>query len=391
MKLLAIETSCDETAVAIVETNDCKIDNNNNPAFFDKLQTKILANIINSQINLHSPFGGVVPELAARSHLEIIDKLIIKALEEANTNLDDIDYFAATCGPGLIGGLIVGMMASKSLALLNNKKFLAVNHLEGHALTARFTHNITFPYLLLLLSGGHCQIILVKGVGNYQIIGSTIDDALGEAFDKTAKMLGLSYPGGPKIEKLAKNGDISRFILPKPLTDNPQHRYNFSFSGLKTAILRHIEKLKSQKAEYQSLRDSLNNKISEQDIADIAASFQNTASDILIDRLNNSINHQDVRNLINQQILDKVVIAGGVAANQYIFTKINNFLQSHQLKLIAPPINLCTDNALMIAWAAVENLFCPQHNFVDNLHNLKFKPRSNWPLDNIDKTDNIAI
>lgn len=229
VKILGIETSCDETAVAIVD---------------DK--KNILAHALNSQIDIHKKYGGVVPEIAARAHVEILDELILQALKESKLKLAEIDAFAATCGPGLIGGVIVGMMAAKTLASVYKKPFIAVNHLEAHALTVRLTNEVDFPYLLLLVSGGHCQILLAKNLGVYQKIGETIDDALGEAFDKVAQMLGLPYPGGPQIEKIAKLGDCNAFKFSKPLIDNfnnKEHLFNFSFSGLKTAVRRQIEKI----------------------------------------------------------------------------------------------------------------------------------------------------
>ncbi|WP_019222975.1 tRNA (adenosine(37)-N6)-threonylcarbamoyltransferase complex transferase subunit TsaD, partial [Bartonella rattaustraliani] len=244
MRLLGIETSCDETAAAVVEHNN-------------EGKSRILSNIVWSQIDHHAPYGGVVPEIAARAHVEILDSLILKALTEANTKLKEIDAIAATSGPGLIGGLLVGIMSAKALSLATGKPFIAVNHLEGHALTAVLTHNVHFPYLLLLVSGGHTQTILVHGVGNYQRLGTTIDDALGEAFDKTAKLLGLPYPGGPALEKAALLGDKNRIPLPRPLKG--EKRLDFSFSGLKTAVRQAATAMAP---------------LTEVDVADIAASFQ---------------------------------------------------------------------------------------------------------------------
>ena len=252
MKILGIETSCDETAVAIVDG--------------DK---NILANVLNSQIDLHQQYGGVVPELAARSHIEVLDGLVLQALKEANLEFKDIDAFAATSGPGLIGGVIVGMMTAKTLASIFKKPFIAINHLEAHALTVRLTNDIQFPYLFLLISGGHCQILLAKDVGDYEKLGETIDDALGEAFDKVAQMLGLPYPGGPQVEKLAKIGDAKRFNFPRPLIDSKEHLCNFSFSGLKTAVRREIERLIGE--EFSHLTSP--QKILPQDKANICASF----------------------------------------------------------------------------------------------------------------------
>ena len=324
MIVLGIETSCDETAVAIVDD-----------------QKNILSHIVSSQIDLHQEYGGVVPEIAARSHIETLDQIILKSLKEANLEFKDINAFAATSGPGLIGGLIVGMMSAKTLASIHQKPFLAINHLEGHALTVRLTNEINFPYLLLLISGGHCQILEAKGVGNYQKIGETIDDALGEAFDKVAKMLDLKYPGGPEIEKLALNGNPNRFQFPLPLIDNKDHKYNFSFSGLKTATLREIEKIKT---------------LDNQTKSDICASFQNTVTKILINRLTNSIKKVKTTQL---------VIAGGVAANRYIFDQLKEWAHSNQIEVITPPIKLCTDNGAMIAWAGIEKLKLGQIDSLD--------------------------
>lgn len=347
MKILGIETSCDETAVAIIDENK-----------------NILSHILHSQIKIHQEFGGVIPELAARSHAEILDELIILALKEANLEFTNIDAFAATSGPGLIGGVIVGMVAAKTLAAVFNKPFLAINHLEGHALTARLTNNVNYPYLLLLISGGHCQIINVKNFSNYQKIGETIDDALGEAFDKVAQMLGLPYPGGPALEELAKKGNENRFNFSKPLIYDKNHLFNFSFSGLKTAVRREIEKLINE--DFSHLTSIA--KIQEQDKADIAASFQKIVCEILINRLENTVNLQ----LKNEA--KTIVIAGGVAANKYIFAKLNDWAKTKKLNLIAPPIKFCTDNAAMIAWVGVEKML------VGQVDSLDFKPKSRWSL-----------
>jgi len=350
LKILGIESSCDETAVSIVD---------------DK--KNILSHIINSQIDIHQEFGGVVPELAARSHGDLIDKLILKALKDANLTLSDIDGFAATCGPGLIGGVIVGMMAAKTLASIYKKPFLAINHLEAHALTTRLINEIKFPYLLLLISGGHCQILLCKGLNDYQKFGETIDDAIGEAFDKTAQMLGLRYPGGPEIEKLAKKGDEDYFKFPKPLIDNKNHDhlYDFSLSGLKTAIRRKIENITNEEFNHNTTPK----KLSDQQKADICASFQKTILNIIINRLSNVLNDFDL-NYIND-----LVISGGVAANQYIYNNLKIWSKTYNLNLTAPPIKLCTDNAAMIAWTAIEKL--KKQGEGDDLN---FKPRSRWEL-----------
>lgn len=353
MKVLGIETSCDETAVAIVEYDEVSG------------QKNILSHVINSQIAIHQKYGGVVPEVAARGHIEVLDGLILEALKNANLNFSDIDAFAATSGPGLIGGVIVGMMAAKSLASVFQKPFIAVNHLEAHALTVRLTNEVEFPYLLLLLSGGHCQILLCKGIGNYQKIGETIDDALGEAFDKVAQMLGLPYPGGPAIEKIAKLGDENRFKFSRPLIDNfsgEQHIFNFSFSGLKTAVRRQIEKIIGEDFSHSTSAQ----KLIEQDKLDIAASFQKTVVSIILNRLENAV--------AAGYKSDFLVIAGGVAANRYIFSSLENWALSHNIKVITPPIKLCTDNAAMIAWCGIEKL---KLGLVDDLN---FKPKARWEL-----------
>lgn len=344
MKILGIETSCDETAVAIIDD-----------------QKNLLSHILRSQIDIHKKFGGVIPEIAARSHAEILDELILLALKEANLEFEDIDAFAATSGPGLIGSVIVGMVAAKTLASVFQKPFLAVNHLEGHALTARFTNNVEFPYLLLLISGGHCQIIDVKDFGSYEKIGETIDDALGEGFDKVAQMLGLSYPGGPALEKLALQGDENRFKFSKPLIYDKDHLFNFSFSGLKTAVRREIEKLLGENFSHLTSPQ----KISEKDKCDIAASFQKTVSEILINRLQNVVKHKLPQTR-------QIVIAGGVAANRYIFSALENWAEKYEIKIIAPPIKLCTDNGAMIAWVGVEKLRAGKVDAID------FKPKARW-------------
>ncbi len=348
MKILGIETSCDETAVAIIDE-----------------QKNILAHVLNSQIELHKKFGGVVPELAARGHVEVLDDLILQALSDANLKFEDIDGFAATSGPGLIGGVIVGMMAAKTLASVFQKPFIAVNHLEAHALTARLTSDLEFPYLLLLISGGHCQILLARGIGDYEKIGETIDDALGEAFDKVAQMLGLSYPGGPAVEKMAKSGDENRFKFSRPLIDGflkKEHLCNFSFSGLKTAVRREIEKLINE--DFSHLTSP--QKILEQDKADICASFQRVVCEIIVNRLENV----DLR----ERLVKKLVIAGGVAANRCIFSALQNWSKKHDLEVVAPPIALCTDNAAMVAWAGLEKLRLGMKD------DLNFKPRARWEL-----------
>ena len=342
MRVLGIETSCDETAAAIVERDE-------------NGKIKILSNVIWSQIEDHVPYGGVVPEIAARAHVEILDGLVKQALDEANTKLHHVDAIAATGGPGLVGGLLVGLMTAKALALAADKPFITVNHLEGHALTAKLTNNLSYPYLLLLVSGGHTQVVLVKGLGDYQRLGTTIDDALGEAFDKTAKLLGLPYPGGPAIEKLARAGNSHRIELPRPLKG--EKRLDFSFSGLKTAV-------RQAAIEMQPL--------TEQDIADIAAAFQLAVTDTLSDRIERSLG------LFKQLYPDAkaaLVVAGGVAANQAIRSELQKLCDIYEFAFIAPPMSLCTDNAAMIAYAGLE------HFLQGETSSLDIAPRSRWPLD----------
>lgn len=346
MKILGIETSCDETAVAIVDG-----------------EKNILSHVLKSQIELHKKFGGVVPELAARGHVEVLDELILASLKEANLKFEEIDGFAATSGPGLIGGVIVGMTAAKTLASIYQKPFLAINHLEAHALTARLCNDLEFPYLLLLISGGHCQILFANGVSDYEKLGETIDDALGEAFDKIAQMLDLPYPGGPSVEKLAHEGDEKRFKFSRPLIDSKNHEHlcDFSFSGLKTAVRREIEKLTGEDFSHFTTPK----KVNEKDKADICASFQRVVCEIIINRL---------ENVLEKKSAKKLVIAGGVAANRYIFSRLQNWAVKHQMEVIAPPIALCTDNAAMVAWAGVEKLRSGKED------ELSFKPRARWEL-----------
>ena len=355
MIVLGIETSCDESAVAIVD---------------DK--KNILANEIFSQIDIHKIYGGVVPELSARSHLEVIDKIILLALKTANLNFNQIDGFSATCGPGLIGSVIVGMTCGKALSSIYQKPFLAVNHLEGHVLTARLTSEIEFPYLVLLVSGGHCQILIAHALGKYEKLGETIDDALGEAFDKVAQMLNLPYPGGPQIEKLAKMGDENKYKFPRPLIDAKNHDrlFDFSFSGLKTAVRREIEKLIGDEFNIKLVEE----KISLQTKADISASFQKTVSEILINRLQNIVkNHQYFANNSHLSI-SKLVVAGGVSANKYLIERLTNFANNFNLQVVSPPLKLCTDNGAMIAWVGIEKL---KNNLIDDL---SFAPKARWNL-----------
>lgn len=339
MIVLGIETSCDETAAAIVTDGG-----------------KVLSNVVLSQIESHKPYGGIVPEVAARAHMETTDAVVARAMDDAGLGFEQIDAVAATGGPGLIGGVIVGVMTAKAIALGQNIPFIAVNHLEGHALTARLTGKVEFPYLLLLVSGGHCQLLAVKGVGDYARLGTTIDDALGEAFDKSAKVLGLDYPGGPAIEKLAKNGDPARFPLPRPMKGRPG--CDFSFSGLKAAVKRSVDALPP-------------GPLKEKDVADMAASFQQAASECINDRSKNAIamfkqSHPGGSHL---------VVAGGVAANKALRGGLEELASQTQMTLIAPPPALCTDNAAMIAWAGVEKIKNGDASGLD------FAPRPRWPLD----------
>jgi len=333
MRVLGIETSCDETAVAIVEAD-----------VGDRPVGRILANVVYSQLTEHRRFGGVVPEIAARAHLERIDGLVEQALAESGLALGDLDGIAATGGPGLIGGVMVGVMTAKAIAFAHEKPFLAINHLEGHALSVRLTEQVEFPYLLLLVSGGHCQLLTVRGPGDFTRLGTTIDDAAGECFDKTAKLLGLGFPGGPAVERAAKGGDINRFKLPRPMWRKPG--CDFSFSGLKTAVRLMAESLP---------------KNDPQAIADLCASFQRTVGDVLVDRCGNALARAPS---------DTLVVAGGVAANTYLRGR----LEGLGVRLVAPPIKFCTDNGAMIAWAGIERL---RRGMVDALD---FAPRPRWPL-----------
>jgi N6-L-threonylcarbamoyladenine synthase len=345
MLILGIETSCDETSAAIVSD-----------------RREILSNVLLTQLDQHIACGGVVPEVAARSHLDQLDSVIRHALKEADITLDKIDAVAATGGPGLIGGVIVGVTTAKTIALAKNIPFIAVNHLAGHALTARLTHDIVFPYLLLLVSGGHCQLMIVQSPLDYDILGETMDDAAGEAFDKTAKLLGIPYPGGPQIEKLAKQGDPLKFQFPRPLfhKKEPEFSCSFSFSGLKTAVRQTIEKLGD---------------LTEKTRADCAASFQYAVGEILANRTLNAMKKCRERN-IN---LTHFVVAGGVAANEYLRQLLEKTAMSQNMKFVAPPLNLCTDNAAMIAWGGIEKM---RLNQIDSL---SFVPRPRWPLSELER------
>jgi N6-L-threonylcarbamoyladenine synthase len=340
MIVLGIETSCDETAAAVVTDGT--------PA------RRIRSNLVHSQLIEHAPYGGVVPEIAARAHLGRLDRLVRRALAKAGASTGEIDAVAAAAGPGLIGGLIVGTMMAKGIAWAAGKPFIAVNHLEAHALSVRLTDDAAFPYLLLLVSGGHCQLLACAGVGRYTRLGTTLDDAAGEAFDKTAKLIGLGYPGGPAIERAAQGGDARRFALPRPLSGRPG--CDFSFSGLKTAVRR-----------IALDRDPLDVR----DRADLAASIELAICEALCDRTANAIawfrrHRPEGRSL---------VVAGGVAANIRLRHRLAVLAHSSELDFVAPPEALCTDNAAMIAWAGVERL---RLGLVDGLD---AAPRPRWPLD----------
>lgn len=344
MLVLGIESSCDDTGAAIVSD-----------------EKEILGEALQSQEE-HKQYGGVVPEIAARAHLERVDEIVSSCVQRAGVQLQDIDAIAASAGPGLIGGVVVGVMTAKSLALALNKPFIAVNHLEGHALCARIAHDIQFPYLLLLVSGGHCQILVVKNVGEYERLGTTIDDAAGEAFDKVAKMLRLGYPGGPMIEKLAATGNDSRFTLPRPLLGS--NDCNLSFSGLKTAVRKIIESYSPDGIVEHAI-------LPKQDVSDICACFQMTATDCLVRKLEKAIKYFKQKYPEGQHI----VVSGGVASNTYLRGKLKELSNNYNLEFAAPPIRFCTDNGVMVAWAGLERF---RQGLVDSLD---FKPRPRWPLD----------
>ncbi|WP_090072675.1 tRNA (adenosine(37)-N6)-threonylcarbamoyltransferase complex transferase subunit TsaD [Cohaesibacter marisflavi] len=350
MIVLGIETSCDETAAAVVRRYDDTSGDERSG------QGEILSNVVLSQIEDHAAYGGVVPEIAARAHVEALDGIIKTAMAEAGMRFDQLDAVAATSGPGLIGGVLIGLMSAKAIAAAHDLPLIAVNHLEGHALTARLTNNAPFPHLILLVSGGHSQILLVKGVGDYERWGTTIDDALGEAFDKTAKLLGLPYPGGPEVEKAALNGDSKRFALPRSMKG--RDGYDFSFSGLKSAVRREAEKIAP---------------LSDQDIADLCASFQAAICDILADRIDKALVTFSER--FPEKKEPQLVVAGGVASNKAIRATLDTVLAKRGAKLVAPPIKLCTDNGVMIAWAGAERFALGMSDPLD----APARPR--WPLD----------
>ncbi|MBM3477585.1 MAG: tRNA (adenosine(37)-N6)-threonylcarbamoyltransferase complex transferase subunit TsaD [Alphaproteobacteria bacterium] len=336
--VLGIETSCDETAAAVLRGD-----------------RRILSSVVLSQVALHEVHGGVVPEIAARAHLDHCDEVVRRAVAESGVGWTGIGAVAATVGPGLIGGLVVGAMTGKAIALALGVPFLAINHLEGHALSPRLDPGVAFPYLLLLASGGHCQFLVVEDRGRYSRLGGTIDDAAGEAFDKTAKLLGLGYPGGPALERAAASGDPARFALPRPMAGRPG--CDFSFSGLKTAMRHAVEALDGEPGA--------------RDVADLAASFQRAAADVVADRARNALRMAEERGVAPTAL----VVAGGVAANAEIRARLAAVGAGHGLELRAPPLRLCTDNAAMIAWAGVERLARGERDPLD----APARPR--WPLD----------
>jgi N6-L-threonylcarbamoyladenine synthase len=341
--VLGLETSCDETAAAVVLREPDG-------------SGRILSNIVRSQWESHRPFGGVVPEIAARAHVECLDVLILEAMREADASFDDLAAVAATTGPGLIGGLIVGAITGKAIALARGLPFIAVHHLEAHALTVGLTEGVAPPYLLLLVSGGHTQLLIVRGVGQYERLGTTIDDALGEAFDKTAKLLGLGLPGGPAVEEIARRGDARRFDLPRPMFGREEP--HFSFAGLKTAVRRTAEKLSP---------------LADQDVADIAASFEAAIADVVADRCARGMDLAVAR--LGRLAPLRFVAAGGVAANQRLRSTLFELAQSRGFSFHVPPVALCGDNAAMIAWTGAERL---AQGMIDPL-DAPVHPR--WPLD----------
>jgi N6-L-threonylcarbamoyladenine synthase len=342
MIVLGIETSCDETAAAVV----------------DDART-VRADVVRAQIERHAPYGGVVPEIAARAHLELLGDVVTRALADAGVGYGELSAVAATGGPGLIGGVIVGVMTAKAIAAARRLPFIAVNHLEGHALSPRLSHGVEFPYLLLLVSGGHCQLAVAEGVGRYRRLGATLDDAVGESFDKAAAMLGLGYPGGPEVEAAAATGDPAAYDLPRPLRGRPG--CDFSFSGLKTALRLAVEAVPSSNLGRGA-------------VADFAASFQHAVTEILVDRCQNAIAAFQAGWPGGRTF----VIAGGVAANGAIRTRLAALAAAAGLDFVAPPQRLCTDNGAMIAWAGIERLRLSRIDRHD------FAPRPRWPLESLD-------
>ena len=346
MIVLGIETTCDETAAAVIERGD-------------NGRGRIRSNIVLSQIADHAAFGGVVPEIAARAHVEVLDLLIGRAMTEAGCAFRDIDGVAAAAGPGLIGGVIVGLTTAKAIALVKGKPLIAVNHLEAHALTARLTDYVPFPYCLFLASGGHTQIVAVRGVGDYVRLGTTRDDAIGEAFDKTAKLLGLGYPGGPQVEKEALAGDPARFTLPRPMIGRID--CDFSLSGLKTALRLEAERVAP---------------LTDQDVADLCAAFQQAVVDVVADRLSHGL--RMFRGTFGTP--SSLVAAGGVAANDAIRKVLSRLAFENGTVLVVPPPELCTDNGAMIAWAGAERLALGLTDPLD------MAPRARWPLGEVTKS-----
>jgi len=336
--VLGIETSCDETAAAVVAGD-----------------RTVLAERLLSQLDDHAPYGGIVPEIAARAHLAHLDKLVAETMAAAKLGFGDLSAVAATGGPGLIGGVMVGVMTAKAIAAVHKLPFLAVNHLEGHALSPRLTHDVAFPYLLLLVSGGHCQLLAAEGVGRYVRLGGTVDDAAGEAFDKVAKMLGLGYPGGPAVERAAKQGKPGRFRLPRPMKG--REGADFSFAGLKTAVRQAIAQLPGGRA-------------STADTSDLCRDFQDAVSEIVADRTRHALQRFRKEWPAGRAL----VVAGGVAANAALRAVLAGAASEAGLDFVAPPLRYCTDNAAMIAWAGIERLALGQRDRLD------FAPRPRWPL-----------
>ena len=339
MIVLGIETSCDETAASVVESK--------------RNYKKVLSNILYSQFKEHKSFGGVVPEIAFREHVKLIDKIILRALKKSKKNFKDIDVIAATGGPGLHGGLLIGTTIAKSISLSINKPFLPINHLEGHILSPRIEHDLSFPFLVLLVTGGHTMLVIAHKVGKYEILGSTLDDALGEAFDKVAKLLDIGFPGGPQIEKFAKMG--SPIIeLAKPLINS--NDCNFSFSGLKTSVLKIVNSKKNKTKQFKS---------------DLCSSFQSTILQILKKKSEIALKIFN-RKYPNKK--KKIVVVGGVASNDFLKKKLEEFVKKENSNLFVPKKNLCTDNAAMIAWVAVEKFKKNKKN------NFNFQPLPNWHI-----------
>lgn len=342
LTLLGIETSCDETAAAVVRG-------------LPPGPGEILSNIVLSQFDAHRLFGGVVPEIAARAHIDALDAVVTEALKVAGLELGALDAIAATAGPGLIGGVMVGLTTAKGLALGAGKPLVAVNHLEGHALSVRLSADCAFPYLLLLVSGGHCQLVIVEAAGRCRLLGETIDDAAGEAFDKTAKLLGLPYPGGPEIERAAVKGDPDAFAFPRPLLDRPG--FDFSFAGLKTAVRVAVERAPAHDAQLA---------------AHVAASFQAAVADCLAARAQAAM--QAFASDLGPPGGRRFVVAGGVAANRHLRARLDGVARAQGYELIAPPLPLCTDNAAMIAWAGLEAFAAGRRD------SLATEARARWPL-----------